>query len=108
MEYVLNNLSSGKAWGIDEIPDEVYNEGHIKQSMIVKLTDVFSNFLSNWKIPDYLITTKLIMISKDGTNTPPIDKIRPIGVLPSITKLFELSFINKIKKLTDYPGCSKR
>ena len=67
--------------------------------MAVKLRDTFSQFLRNGKVPDYLMMAKLILISKDETNTPTIDKVRPIGVLPAITKLFELSIINKLKKV---------
>ena len=42
---------------------------------------------------------KLILISKDDTNTSTIDKVRSIGVLSVITKLFELSIFNKLKKV---------
>ena len=89
----------GKAWGTYVIPDEIFKNEDTRSKMAVKLRDIFSQFLRNGKVPDYLMMAKLILISKDDTNTSTIDKVRSIGVLPVITKLFELSIINKLKKV---------
>ena len=108
IEYALGNLSKGKAWGLDGIPDDVFKNESTKNSIIFKLKDAFLHFLILGKIPYYLMTAKLILFSKDGSNTPIIDKIRPIGVLTAITKLFELSIINKLNKWIEYPNFNKQ
>ena len=96
IEYALSNLSKGKAWGTDGIPDEIFKNEDTRSKMAVKLRYTFSQFLRNGNVLDYLMMVKLILISKDNTNTLTINKVRLIGVLPAITKLFELSIINKL------------
>ena len=108
IEYALDNLLKGKAWGLDSIPDDVLKNESTKNSMNIKLKDAFSHSLRWGKIPDYLMIAKLILFCKDGSNTPTIDKIRPIGVLTAITKLFELSIINKLKKWIKSPNFNKQ
>ena len=50
--------------------------------------------------PDYFMKAKLILISKDGTEYPKLDKIRPINILPTITKVFELSILHFLEQAT--------
>ena len=50
---------------------------------------------------------KLILISKDDTETPVIEKTRPISILPSITKIFEYSILHNLEKITQSPIFSK-
>ena len=52
------------------------------------------------EVPDYFMKAKLCLISKDGTEYPEIDNIRPISVLPTITKIFELSILNHLEEAT--------
>ena len=40
---------------------------------------------------------RLILISKDDTEYPEISKTQPISVLPTITKIFELSILHYLE-----------
>ena len=51
-------------------------------------------------IPDYFMKGKLILIIKDGTEYPKLDKIRQISILPTITKVFELSILHFLEQTT--------
>ena len=73
----------------------------MKNELVKKLTNFFSNYIENGYIPNYFMKARLVLISKDNTKFPTIDKTRPINILPAITKLFELSLLNKIYKLTE-------
>ena len=53
------------------------------------------------------MNAKLVLISKDDTETPPIHKTRPISILPTITKIFESSIIHNLEKITQSPVFSK-
>ena len=68
--------------------------------LVKKLKRVFSNYITQGYIPDYFMNARLVLISKDGTSYPPLDKTRPISILPAITKLFELSIFNDLSKIT--------
>ena len=59
----------------------------IKQEQDLHL---FQN-IYEWKIPENFITAKRVLISKDRTQHSLVSKIRPIIVLPSVTKIFKLS-----------------
>ena len=41
---------------------------------------------------------KLILISKEDTEYPEIENTRPISVLPTITKIFELSILHYLEE----------
>ena len=73
----------------------------MNNEIIKKLKRIFSNYIEKGIIPDYFMKARLVLLSKDGTNYPPIDKTRPISILPAITKLFELSILNKIYNVTE-------
>ena len=51
---------------------------------------------------------RLILLSKDGTNQPDIEKTRPISILPAITKIFELWILNKLIKVTESAELNKQ
>ena len=42
---------------------------------------------------------KLVLISKDDSKYPTIDKIRPISILPAITKIFESSIKHHLEAI---------
>ena len=46
------------------------------------------------------MNAKLVLISKDGTDHPSVDKIRPISILPSVTKMLEISILLNLESLT--------
>ena len=65
--------------------------------MCKRLEEHFQKYLKEGKVPEYFMKAKMILISKDGSRHPKIDKTRPISVLPVITKIFELSIRHYIE-----------
>ena len=92
-----------KASGIDNIPGEFYKNAIMKAEIINRLQQHFKKYTYNMTVPDYFMKAKLILISKDGTEYPEIDKIRPISILPTITKIFELSILKFLEETTLRP-----
>ena len=43
--------------------------------------------------------SRIVLISKENNNTPSIENTRPIAILPSITKAFELSILGNLEKI---------
>ena len=89
-----------KASGIDNIPGEFYKNAIMKAEIINRLQQHFKEYTYNMTVPDYFMKAKLILISKDGTEYPEIDKIRPTSILPTITKIFELSILKFLEEAT--------
>jgi hypothetical protein len=50
---------------------------------------------------------RLILLSKERSEFPTIDRTRPISVLPAIIKLFESSVLHNFEKATSLPVFSK-
>ena len=96
----IEKWAINKATGIDWIPGEFYKDTSNKEIITKKLQEHFENYLRNMEVPDYFMKAKLCLISKDGTEYPEIDNIRPISVLPTITKIFELSILNHLEEAT--------
>ena len=47
---------------------------------------------------------KIILLSKENSDTPEVNNTRPIVILPSITKVFELSILENLKKIVYKQG----
>ena len=61
----------------------------------------------NDKIPDYFMKAILILLSKEDNEAPPVHKIRPFSILPTITKIFETFFVYNLEKVTQSPIFSR-
>ena len=42
---------------------------------------------------------KIILLSKENSDTPEVNNTRPIAILPSIAKIFELSILENLEKI---------
>ena len=65
--------------------------------MCKRLEEHFQKYLKEGKVPEFFMKAKMILINKNGSRHPKIDKTRPINVLPAITKIFELSIRHYIE-----------
>ena len=92
IEYWATN----KAVGTDGIPEKFFKDWD-KTTLIKRLKIHFSKYLQESEIPEYYMEARLILISKDDTEYPEISKTRPISVLPTITKIFELSIFHYLE-----------
>ena len=72
-----------------------------KMVLATRLGNHFKEYLIEFYIPRYFMEAKLILISKYGTEYPKIEQTRPISVLPTITKIFELSILHHLERAVD-------
>ena len=92
IEYWATN----KAVGTDGISGKFFKDWD-KTTLIKRLKIHFIKYLQESEIPEYYMEVRLILISKDDTEYPEISKTRPISVLPTITKIFELSILHYLE-----------
>jgi len=89
-DKVLKNLSTKKAMGWDQLPDEILKFPRINRI----LKDYFKEILSNGKVAAYLKFGRICLLSKEkGNSFPQIENTRPIVILSSLYKLIELYWI---------------
>ena len=81
--------------------DKDYLNDQSQDFKISKLNEIFKKIASSWEIPDFCMWSRIIPKSKENNNTPSIENTRPIAILPSITKAFELSILGNLEKI-DY------
>ena len=63
-----------------------------------KLNKIFINLIECLFIQDFWMKSKLILLSKETNNTPE-KNTRPIAILESITKVFEVSILGNLVKV---------
>ena len=73
----------------------------IETELKSRLEGHFRKYTSTGVIPNYFMIAKLILISKNNQEYTTINNIRPISILPTITKLFETSIIHNLEKITN-------
>ena len=66
---------------------------------MTKIENTFKMWLQKWEVPKHLMRGKMILISKDKTNSPNIESTRPITLLLTIIKLFENSIVHNLKEI---------
>ena len=99
----LDWCATNKAAGLDGIPGELYKITKINELLLERLQLHFTEYTRCMSVPDYFMKAKLILISKDGTEYPKIDETRPISILPTITKVFELTILHFLEQATLSP-----
>ena len=103
----IERLATNKAVGWDYIPGELYKIVDKSEEMKLRLKEHFTRYVMTGYVPKYFMNAKLILLSKDDSETPTIQKTRPISILPTITKLFESSILHNFEKITQSPIFSK-
>ena len=81
----LKSLSASKAMGIDCIPTKIYSE--LADCLAKPLTFIFNASVKQRNYPSQWKTAIICPIPK--TFPPTIDKIRPVSILPAVSKVFE-------------------
>ena len=82
---------------MNNIPATFYKD-YDKGLIANRLQKHFIEYLHWSEIPEYFMKAKLILISKEDTEYPEIENTRPISVLPTITKIFELSILHYLEE----------
>ena len=107
IDEAIRNIAINKAVGWDYIPGEIFKIDKYSEKLKLRLIEHFIRYIETGYVPNYFMHAKLILISKDDTETPVIEKTRPISILPSITKIFEYSILHNLEKITQSPIFSK-
>ena len=99
IKRAIDTLSKSNAVGLDGIPWKTLKQEE-NTPIMIKIKDKFNLWIRECKIPKYMMKGKLLMISKDKSDSPTIDKTRPISILPAITKFFESSILHTLVNWT--------
>ena len=99
LKRAVDNQSKSQAVGIDNVPGRTFKQ-NMDSPIMVKINKAFNSWILNNRIPNYLMKGKLILLSKDKSDSPTIENIRPITILPAITKLFESSILYNLENIT--------
>ena len=75
-EEGIRKLSSGKAWGLDEISREIFK---FKR----KLNQTFTKYLIVTRTLKYFMEAKLVLLSKNNSHFSQIEWTRQISILSS-------------------------
>ena len=92
IEYWATN----KAVGTDGISEKFFKDWD-KTTLVKRLKIHFTKYFQESEILEYYMEARLILICKDDTEYPEISKSWSISVLPTITKIFELSILHYLE-----------
>uniref|UniRef100_A0ABD2WNT4 Reverse transcriptase domain-containing protein n=1 Tax=Trichogramma kaykai TaxID=54128 RepID=A0ABD2WNT4_9HYME len=92
----MSNKTSS-AW--DEVPNIILKK--LNNLCIRNYTIIFSNCTNNGYYPDIWKTAKLIVINKKPDQPTELDNLRPISMLPCISKIYERLIKNNILKFNN-------
>lgn len=101
VKSLIKRMSNKTSTGRDEIPNIVIKNLTLK--IIRDYTILFNNAINNGYFPNAWKTAKLIVLKKKKDSSTSLDLLRPISLLPPISKILE-RIINK--QLVDF--CSEK
>ena len=99
IEKAIDRIANGKVIRWDYIPGEMFKLKYNTVLLKVRLQDHFKNYVMTGDVPEYFMNARLILLSKDDSDTPQINKARPISILPTITKLFETTILHNFESV---------
>lgn len=94
--YIFSNLTNKLSSGIDNVPNIVLKK--IPQTMIFDYCKLFNNMLNNSYFPIIWKTAKIVLLPKKGKDPSNVKNMRPISLLPNISKVFEICINNIMNK----------
>lgn len=99
LSYIFKNLKSKLSSGIDSIPNIVLK--NIPQSLLNEYCKLFNNLLNNSYFPNNWKTAKTVILPKKGKEPDNPKNLRPISLLPNISKIFEICINRNICQFCD-------
>jgi hypothetical protein len=104
IEAALRNITTNKAEGLDGVKTEWYKIAQHEPKLSERLRHSFKEIILWGEVPEYFMKGKLVLVSKiDKEEYPHIEDTRPICLLPTVTKIFELSIIDKFNEIMQKP-----
>ncbi len=100
LRKIFRNLNNKRSSGLDGIPTVVLK--HLPNNIIWLYKILFNNIMNNSHFPKEWKKAKVIAITKKGKEGTSPSDLRPISLLPNISKVFETMIS---QSLTNF--CSK-
>ena len=88
---LIKNLKSTIAPGADKIPNEALK--HLQRRPLIHLLNIFKYCIKFNYFPAIWKIAKITMLPKPGNDPPFPDILSPISLLPTLSKLFEKSYL---------------
>jgi len=92
VENQLLQLKGSKATGSDGLPNSLLRI--VSDLIALPLSHIFNSIITHCKFPDIWKTSCIVALPK--TNPPSISKLRPISLLPNVSKIFEKLLLQRI------------
>ncbi|KAI8130893.1 RNA-directed DNA polymerase from mobile element jockey [Lucilia cuprina] len=96
LTYIFQKLNNKLSFGVDKIPNIVLK--HLPSPIIGEYCTLFNNMLNNSYFPQMWKTAKVVVIPKKDKDPHILKNLRPISLLPNISKVFEVCINNNLLK----------
>ena len=96
---IQNELNPNKAPGFDLITGKIIQE--LPEKTVRLITIIFNAILRIGYYPDHWKVAQIFLINKPGKIPTQVESYRPISLLPIMSKLFEKTFLKKIKPILE-------
>uniref|UniRef100_A0A2S2NJB5 Putative RNA-directed DNA polymerase n=1 Tax=Schizaphis graminum TaxID=13262 RepID=A0A2S2NJB5_SCHGA len=97
---IINHLPKRKASGEDQITNNALKNA--PKNFILRLTHIYNSCFRHCFFPDDWKKGQIITIPKPGKNHQDPVSYRPITLLPTIAKIFEIIILRKLKCKTEH------
>ena len=96
----LQQLSHGKAIGVDQLSDNVLRNAVISSpELAAKLAAVFERWINGEDtIPQYLKVARTVLLSKTDSQFPPPEQSRVIAIACALSKFYEVFVLRELKR----------
>lgn len=99
LSSIFRNLKGKMSFGIDGIPNIILK--YIPELLINQYCKLFNNMINNSYFPQFWKEAKVVIVPKKDKDTSNPKNLRPISLLPNISKVFEMCVNNIILKTCD-------
>ena len=93
---LIKNLKSNCAPGTDKIPNIALK--HLNRRPLLHLLNIYKYCFKYNYFPEIWKIAKVVMLPKPGKDQSIPNNLRPISLLPSLSKIFERLILEKLKK----------
>ncbi len=99
LQQIIQNFNNKKAPGIDKINNKTLK--NLPDEYLEILSSIFNNCFKISYFPSLWKTAIVILLPKSGKNLTFPQNWRPISLLPTLGKLLEIVFLEKLKEITE-------
>ena len=89
-------LGRNKAAGVDYLTDSHIRKLAVNVEIRDKLRHTLEKWLQSAQIPQYCKQALIISLSKEESQYPTQGNVRPIAIVPTVTKLYETIILGKL------------